>query len=96
MANMLSAQLIAMYLNVAHGGVNGNALIVAGSNPSGCNVPVNGAGFISVNASIADAAAELSAHGSVLAGNPERACQEFKKNALDKGNNQLELRSTCG
>jgi hypothetical protein len=89
MANMLSAQLIAMYLNVAHPGVNGNALLFAGSNPSGCNVPVNGNGFITVNALIADAAAELSLNGLVLAGNPERTCMEFKKNALDRGNNNL-------
>jgi len=89
MANMLSAQLTAMYLNVAHGFVNGNALIFAGSNPSGCNVPVNGNGFISVNALLADAATELCAHNLVLSGNPERACQEFKKTALDKANNNL-------
>ncbi|HEX5833573.1 MAG TPA: hypothetical protein VFY34_06960 [Pyrinomonadaceae bacterium] len=89
MSNMLSAQLIAMYLNTAHGFVNGGALIFAGSNPNGCNVPVNGAGFITVNALIADAAAELCAQGFVLSGNPERACQEFKKNALDKANNNL-------
>jgi len=89
MANMLSAQLIAMYLNVAHPGVNGNALIFAGSNPSGCNVPVNGNGFITVNALLADAAAELALNGLVLSGNPERACMEFKKNALDKANNNL-------
>ena len=89
MSNMLSAQLIAMYLNVAHGFVNGGALVFAGSNPAGCTVPVNGAGFISVNALIADASAELCVNGLVLAGNPERACQEFKKNALDKANNNL-------
>src|SRR5215213_1528169 len=89
MANMLSAQLTAMYLNTAHGFVNGGALLFAGANPSGCNVPVNGNGFITVNALIADAAAELCAHGSVLSGNPERACQEFKKTTLDKGNNNL-------
>jgi hypothetical protein len=89
MSNMLSAQLIAMYLNKAHGFVNGGALIFAGSNPSGCNVPVNGSGFITVNALLADAAAELCAHGLVLSGNPERTCQEFKKNALDKANNNL-------
>ncbi|HET6854573.1 MAG TPA: hypothetical protein VFH46_19895 [Pyrinomonadaceae bacterium] len=89
MANMLSAQLTAMYLNVAHGFVNGGASIFAGANPGGCNVPVNGSGFISVNALLADAAAELCAHGSVLSGNPERTCQEFKKNALDKANNNL-------
>ena len=89
MSNMLSAQLIAMYLNVAHGFVNGGALVFAGSNPSGCNVPVNGSGFITINALIADASTELCANGLVLSGNPERACQEFKKNALDKANNNL-------
>ena len=89
MANMLSAQLIAMYLNTAHGFVNGGAFVFAGANPSGCSVPVNVNGFISINALIADAAAELCAHGSVLSGNPERTCQEFKKNALDKANNNL-------
>ncbi len=89
MSNMLSAQLTAMYLNVAHGFVNGGALVFAGNNPSGCDVPVNGAGFISVNALLADAAAELCAQGLVLSGNPERACQEFKKNAIDKANNNL-------
>ena len=89
MSNMLSAQLIAMYLNVAHGFVTGGALVFAGSNPSGCNVPVNGSGFITVNALIADAATELCASGLVLSGNPERTCQEFKKNALDKANNNL-------
>jgi hypothetical protein len=89
MSNMLSAQLIAMYLNKAHSFVNGNALIFAGSSPNGCNVPVNNAGFITINALLADAGAELCAHGLVLSGNPERACQEFKKNALDKANNDL-------
>ena len=89
MSNMLSAQLTAMYLNVAHGFVNGGAFVFAGANPSGCSVPVNPNGFITVNALLADAAAELCANGSVLSGNPERACQEFKKNALDKANNNL-------
>lgn len=89
MANMLSAQLTAMYLNVAHGFVNGNALIFAGTSPSGCNVPVNGNGFITVNALLADAATELCAQGYVLGGNPERKCQEFKKTAIDKANNNL-------
>src|SRR6185369_11497658 len=76
MANMLSAQLIAMYLNVSHGFVNGGALIFAGANPNGCSVPVNGNGFIGVNALIADAAAELAVHPVVLSGAAERACQE--------------------
>lgn len=89
MSNMLSAQLIAMYLNVAHGFVNGNALVLGGSNPSGCSVPVNANGFITVNALMADAAAELCTSGVVLSGNPERACEEFKKTTLDKANNNL-------
>lgn len=89
MANMLSAQMTAMYLNTAHGFVNGGAFVFGGSNPSGCTVPVNGNGFITVNALIADAAAELCAHGLVLSGNPERACQEFKKTTLDRANNNL-------
>jgi len=96
MANMLSAQLTAMYLNVAHGFVNGNALIFAGTNPSGCNVPVSGGGFISVNALINDAKAELCASGVVLSGNPERACQEFKKNGLDRANNNLNFVQGAG
>ena len=41
MANMLSAQLTAMYLNTAHGFVNGGAFLFAGANPAGCTVPVN-------------------------------------------------------
>jgi hypothetical protein len=89
MANMLSAQLTAMYLNTAHGFVNGGAAVFAGSNPAGCTVPVNVNGFITVNALMADAATELCANGFVLSGNPERACQEFKKTTLDKANNNL-------
>jgi hypothetical protein len=89
MSNMLSAQLTAMYLNRAHGLVNGGALVFAGSNPNGCNVSVNSNGFISINTLIAEAGAELCAQGLVLSGNPERACQEFKKNALDRANNNL-------
>jgi len=89
MSNMLSAQLIAMYLNVAHGFVNGNALVFAGANPAGCNVPVNGNGFITVSALLANAGVELCANPTALSGNHARACEEFKKNALDKANNNL-------
>jgi hypothetical protein len=88
-SNMLSAQLATMYLNVAHGFVNGGALVFGGNNPAGCNIPVNGNGFITVNALMADAAAELALNGLVLSGNPERACQEFKKTTLDRANNNL-------
>jgi hypothetical protein len=42
-----------------------------------------------VNALMTDANAELCADGLTLAGDPERTCQEFKKNALDNANNNL-------
>jgi len=87
MSYMLSAQLAAMELNVKCGSVNGGSLVFAGTNPTGCNVPVNVNGFISVNSLMSDANAELCAHGLTLAGDPERVCQEFKKNALDNANN---------
>ncbi|HXG92736.1 MAG TPA: hypothetical protein VNN73_10265 [Blastocatellia bacterium] len=89
MSYMLSAQLAAMELNVRCGSVNGTALVFAGANPAGCSVPVNGNGFISVNALMSDANAELCADGFTPAGDPNRTCQEFKKNALDKANNNL-------
>jgi hypothetical protein len=92
MSYMLSAQLAAMKLNVAYGpngGVNGNSLVFAGASPAGCSVPVNGTGFISINALMADANAELGADGSTPSDDPERVCQEFKKNALDRANNNL-------
>ena len=57
MANMLSAQLAAMHLNVASGGVNGNAIIYApGTNSA------NGFGFAKVNDVIAEANA-MTMHG---------------------------------
>lgn len=87
MSYMLSAQLAAMELNVRCGSVNGASLIFAGTNPTGCSVPVSATGFISVNALMADANAELCADGLTPDGDPERVCQEFKKNALDRANN---------
>jgi hypothetical protein len=89
MSYMLSAQLAAMELNVEAGFVNGGSFVFAGANPAGCNVPVNQAGFISVNTLMSDANSELCADGSTPAGDPHRACQEFKKNALDNANNNL-------
>jgi hypothetical protein len=88
MANMLSAQMAAMYLNVASGGVNGNALIYApGTNSA------NAAGFATVNAVIAEANALLGTGGAtkllILAGHPDRARAEALKTALDNGNNNL-------
>lgn len=89
MSYMLSAQLAAMELNVEAGNVNGGSFVFAGANPTGCGVPVNQAGFISVNTLMSDSNSELCADGSTPAGDPQRACQEFKKNALDRANNNL-------
>ncbi len=88
MANMLSAQLAAMHLNVASGGVNGNALIYApGTNSA------NAFGFATVNSIIAEANTLLCAGGAaslvILSGNPLRPRAEALKNALDNGNNNL-------
>jgi hypothetical protein len=82
MANMLSAQLAAMELNVFNGKVSGGALIYApGTNSA------NALGFATVNAVMAEANAELGLHGLVLADSPYRGYQEALKNALDKANN---------
>ena len=89
MAYMLSAQLAAMELNVQTGSVSGDAFVLAGKAPAGCVIAgLSITGFISVNDLMADANAELAAPGNVtLAGNPERVCQAFKRNALDAANN---------
>ncbi len=97
MANMLSAQLAAMELNVLHSKVSGSALVFAGSKPAGCTITgLSAVGFISINDLMSDANAELAPPGNVtLSGNPERACQEFKKNALDAANNNLNFEVKC-
>lgn len=82
MAYMLSAQLAAMKLNVLHGFVNGGAFIYAPGTSS-----ANSSGFASVSAIVAEADAELAAHGTAFAGDPHRSYQEALKNALDKANN---------
>jgi hypothetical protein len=84
MSYMLSAQLAAMELNVLNGKVSGTALIYAPGTAS-----ANSLGFATVNAVMAEANAELGLHGLVLDGSPYRAYQEALKNALDKGNNNL-------
>lgn len=88
MANMLSAQLAAMHLNVASGGVNGGALIYApGTNSA------NALGFATVNAIMAEANTLLGAGGAtylvILSGHADHARAEALKNALDNGNNNL-------
>jgi hypothetical protein len=82
MANMLSAQLAAMELNVLNENVDGEALIYAPGTASG-----NALGFATVNAIMAEANTELGLHGLTLADSPYRSYQEALKNALDKANN---------
>jgi hypothetical protein len=73
MAYMLSAQLAAMKLNVAHGFVDGSSI-------AGC------AGK-TIDQLIADADASLAADGFTPAGDPNRTAQERLKNCLDSLNN---------
>ena len=88
MANMLSAQLAAMHLNVASGGVSGNAIIYApGTNSA------NAFGFAKVSDVMTEANTLLCAGGAsslvILSGNPLRPRAEALKTALDKANNNL-------
>jgi len=86
MANMLSAQLAAMKLNVVSGGVSGSAFVYAGS----CgNNPGGNPNFISIDQLIADSASQLQSHPVTTAAfDPaNRAIQECLKTALDDGNN---------
>jgi len=94
MANMLSAQLATMKLNVLHGFVSGGANIFAGAAPTGCTVPgLSGTGFISINALITAANTDsnhaLDSDPNTVAAGQARSCQEFMKNALDNANNNL-------
>jgi len=82
MANMLSVQLAAMYLNVTTGSVTGDPMIYAPGVP-GANI----AGFAPVSVVMTAANTSLSANSQTLAGNPQRATQEMIKNALDMANN---------
>jgi hypothetical protein len=99
MANMLSAQLAAMKLNVASGGVNGGALIYAPGTNAGT---LSGNGFATVNAVMTEASTLLCSGGTnllILAGNPDRPRAEALKTALDKANNNLNFVQTaaqCG
>lgn len=80
MANMLSAQLAAMELNVFNGIVNGNAYYV----PAGKTI----------NQIMAEADASLGLYGLTLSGHPQRANQEQLKNWLDALNNGAGVLST--
>lgn len=82
MAYMLSAQLSAMELNVAHGFVQENALIYAPGTTS-----ANALGFATVKNIMSEANTELGLHGYTLSGDPNRSYQEALKNALNNANN---------
>jgi hypothetical protein len=84
MANMLSAQLAAMKLNVLNGFVQGNALIYAPDTNSGRPL-----GFATVDSVMIEANDELFLHPRALSGDSWRSYQEALKNALDKANNNL-------
>jgi hypothetical protein len=87
MANMLSAQLTAMELNVRKGKVSSTAIIYAPGTVAG-----GASGFATVRAILAEAEAELCAHPDTTTGGVNgsfRSYQEALKNALDKANNNL-------
>lgn len=84
MAYMLSAQLAAVQLSVAHG-TNGNATVVATNLlPFAPITGLSPLGTISINNLIAAANASLGANPNTPAGNSARAYQEALKNALEK------------
>jgi hypothetical protein len=87
MANMLSAQLAAMKLNVLHGFVNGSALVYAPGLSACGTAGLSSLGFISINDLMTAANQSLFDHPNTPAGSPDRACQETLKNALDDANN---------
>jgi hypothetical protein len=84
MANMLSAQLAAMELNVNNGKVNSASLIYAPGSSS-----ANSLGFATVSALMAETNTSLGANGSTIASGAVRTYQEALKNALDRANNNL-------
>jgi hypothetical protein len=83
MAYMLSAQLAAMELNVLNGKVSGSALVYA-PGVTGANA----AGFLTVNALMAEANTNLGlpGHNVTKSGSPYRSYQQTLMNALDKAN----------
>lgn len=90
MANMLSAQLAAMELNVYTGKVTGSALIYVGTSWNGTTISftgLNSLGFASVTDVMAAAVASLSVNGNTVGAGATRNYQEALKNALDNANN---------
>jgi hypothetical protein len=84
MAYMLSAQLVAMELNVANGKVSGSSLVYAPGTTS-----ANAFGFATVDEVMAEANVELGLHGLTKGGNPYRTYQTALKDALHRANNNL-------
>ena len=78
MAYMLSAQLVAMYCNVAVGFVHPQCVI---SHPT--------LGSITIAQLMQQSVASLLAHPHTPTGHPQRAAQSALKNALDRANNNL-------
>lgn len=88
MANMLSAQLAAMVLNVAHNKVNATALVHTG----GCGNTGFDGSYITISDLIGAASTELCLHPKTTVSGPDsasRAYQECLKNALDNANNNI-------
>jgi hypothetical protein len=81
MASMLSAQLAAAQLNVAHGYVSGSLMIHAPG-----TVAANAAGFATLASVMAEAEAALTLDGLTRSGDPNRAAQTILKDALDQAN----------
>jgi hypothetical protein len=87
MAYMLSAQLATMELNIRENGVSSGATLYVGNQPNGCSIPVTN-GEITIGDLMTDANLELLPPGNLLVGGSQlRTCQDFKKTALDNGNN---------
>jgi hypothetical protein len=90
MAYMLSAQLAAMELNVAHGFVSGSALVYVGGS-------INA--FWTVTALMTAANTELGVAPVTVAASADRTLEETYKSALDAGNNNVNFvqagPSTC-
>jgi len=84
MAYMLSAQLAAMSNNVAYAKVSGSAMIHAPGAQG-----ANSAGFMTVNALMNEANASLGTSPVTVESGATRTYQEALKNALDRGNNNL-------
>ena len=82
MANMLSAQLATMTLNVRHSKVSGGAIVYAGCGNTGLNSQ-----FITITDLMAAADASLRDHPLTTTAGADRTYQECLKTALDNANN---------